>query len=245
MKILITGASSEITRAIRERREAVFNDQVLLTTSKLPFVETPGILPFSFENPKAGEDRLNEVFKSGVDALVLNAFSRLDQLKRIHEWDDNATQTYLRTNIEGNLALIRLALPHFIARKSGRIILISSLSVETGTSLYGPYCMAKGALEALIKNISTDYASDGVLSNIIQLGIIRTERNARLWRRSKYEELLTTLIPQASAGTPAQVACALDSFLSEHSYITGSTLKVAGGFPSIQSNKLLKEWMRS
>lgn len=234
MKILVTGESSEISQAIRERRTAL-GDGVILVSSK----------DFAFENPQASESHLKKIFAGGVDAVVLNAFARLDSLLPLHEWTHEDAVKYLRLNIEANLWLVQFALPYFLKQKHGRFILISSISTEVGTSRYGPYVMAKAALEGLMRNLATEYSKQGILSNIVQLGMIQTRRNSALWRRSQYVSLLETMVPAGAAGTPAQVAASLDSLLAEECYITGSTLRVGGGLPAIQSADLLKAWIRT
>jgi 3-oxoacyl-[acyl-carrier protein] reductase len=233
MKILVTGESSEISQAIKARRTGM-GDGVVIVSSK----------EFAFENPAAAESHLKKIFAGGIDAVVLNAFARLDELKPIHEWSFEDVTRYLRLNIEANLWLVQFALPYFLKQKSGRFILISSLSADLGTSRYGPYVMAKAALEGLMKNLATDYSKNGILSNIVQLGMIQTRRNSALWRRSQYVSLLETMLPSGAAGTPAQVAASLDSLLADECYITGSTLRVGGGLPSVQSADLLKAWIK-
>lgn len=234
MKILVTGESSEISQAIKARRTGM-GDGVILVSSK----------DFPFENPASAESVLKKHFAQGIDAVVLNAFARLDELKPIHEWSFHDATHFIRLNVEANLWLVQFALPYFLKQKSGRFILISSLSAELGTSRYGPYVMAKAALEGLMKNLATDYSKNGILSNIVQLGMIQTRRNDRLWRRSQYSSLLETMLPAGAAGTPDQVAASLDSLLTEECYITGSTLRVAGGLPAVQSADLLKAWIKT
>jgi 3-oxoacyl-[acyl-carrier protein] reductase len=233
MRILVTGDSSEIAKAIETRRKQM-GDEVILTSSR----------DFSFEHPAEAEAYFKKHFEAGVDAVVLNAFARLGDLKRIHEWNFQEATDFIRLNVEANLWLVQFALPYFQKQKSGRFILISSLSTDLGTSRYGPYVMAKAALEALMRNLATDYSKEGILSNTVQLGMIQTRRNDRLWRRSKYLSLLETLLPAGKAGTPDEVAASLDSFLAKDCYITGSTLQVSGGLPAVQSADLLKAWIK-
>lgn len=249
MKILITGGGSEIGAAIADRQAAMGNEILVTATSekslqqaidrlKSEGVQAKGFV-FRLEDPRASEKELESAAKSGIDGIVLNAFERVPALKRFHEIPWEKSSAYLRSNIEGNAWLVHKLLPSMIDRRMGRIVLISSLTAQVGTSFYGTYCMAKRALEGMILNLATDYGEFGIRSNILRPGIIATERNERFWKRSSYQERIQEIIPAQTIGKPVDIAVAMDPFLAKDCYCNGSALDVTGGLPSMRSKALL------
>ncbi|TAL57977.1 MAG: SDR family oxidoreductase, partial [Legionella sp.] len=236
MRLLITGGSSDIAQAIAKRRLQM-GDQVIITCSNQDsLAKTLALyqqqqmivrgLVYDFNNPAACEDELNVLLQEPLDALILNAFTRVTQLRKLHAISYKNLQTYLHTNLDGNVWLLHRLLPHFLANEFGRLILISSLSAVTGTSRYGAYCAIKAALEGLFYNLAVDYSADNILANVLRVGLIKTSRTEQFWKNPAYQEKMAKIIPQGVMGEPSQVAEALDPLLSPTSFITGTVLTV-------------------
>ena len=85
----------------------------------------------------------------------------------------------------GPLRLTRLVLPHMIARRSGRIAVVSSVAGKVGVPLRTGYCAAKhacvGYFEALRAEVETGY-SVGV--TVILPGSVKTPLPSRRWTRA-------------------------------------------------------------
>lgn len=241
MKILITGGSSEIAMAIARGR-AEQGNKITVTASSAESLErtleayekakikTKGLV-FDLENPSGSFD--------GFDALVLNAASRTVKLRKFTDWSEAEGAKYLRTNIDGNLWLLRHVIPGMQKRKFGRVVFISSLSAVQGTSRFAYYCAVKSALEGLFLNLAVDYGEENIYFNIVRPGIIATERTKRFWKRSHYLEKTKEIIPAGALGKPEQVAEALAPLLSPTSYMNGSVLTVSGGLPLLRSAGIL------
>lgn len=249
MRILITGGSSEIGQAIVKRR-LEGGDQVFITTSsqesldktKQEFADQglsiDGFV-FDLNEPSKCSSELQKVLASGLDALILNAATRQPKLRLFHEMKEEDFSSFFSANTLGQIWLLRAVLPKMLEQKSGRLILISSLIAQSGSSRYSAYAAAKGAMESLFLNLAVDYGSEGVLSSIIRPGIIATSRNRRYMKIPGYVEKLSSMIPQGKIGQPQQIAEALDPFLSANSYLNGSILEVSGGFPKFRSDGAL------
>jgi len=249
MKVLITGGSSDIAIAIAQRRLQA-GDEVVITCStdeslqktlthyQQQNYQVSGFV-YNFSDPKACEQELEAQLQNPFDAIIFNAFTRVSYLRKIHAIPYQALHDYIDTNLQGNLWLIHRLLPSLLANKSGRLVLVSSLSAITGTSRYGAYCATKAALEALFLNLAVDYSADNILSNILRVGLIKTTRTEQFWKNPTYQEKMAKVIPQGMMGEPAQVAEAMDPLLSKTSFITGSVITVSGGLPLMRSEGLL------
>lgn len=248
MNILITGGSSEIAQAIAKKRISQ-GDQITITcSSEKSLADTLKIyhennLPvkgivYHFNHPEKSASCIDNIPKP-IDAVILNAFTRVHKLLKLHELKYESVRDYIDSNLHGNIWLIHYLLSRMLENKFGRLIFLSSLASITGTSRYGAYCTAKAAMEGLFLNLAVEYSSCNILSNIIRIGIIKTQRNKRFWQRSSYQEKMSKIIPQGLIGEPAQVAEVIDPLLSPTSFVTGSVVTVSGGLPLLTSEGFL------
>lgn len=249
MRILITGGSSEIAQAIARSRLAR-GDEILVTASSeeslkdtMKAYKELGLdvtgLEYSLSEPERCAESVELAMKGGIDALVLNAATRSVKLRRFHEWDERDGTEYMRSNIDGNVWLLRKLLPSMMERHFGRVVFISSLSVVQGTSRFPYYCLSKSAIEGLFLNLAVDYGEFNVYFNIVRPGIIATERTKRFWKRSHYLEKVKNIIPAMRLGAAAQVAEAVDPLLSSTGFMNGSVVTVSGGLPLMRSAGIL------
>ena len=249
MNIVITGGSSDIAQAIAKRRIEA-GDKIIITCSSeqslhqtLEHYQQQKMLVkgfvYNFSAPEACEQDLETLLQEPIDGLVLNAFTRVSQLRKLHALPYNTIRTYIDNNLHGNIWLIHRLLPTMLTHKFGRLILISSLSSITGTSRYGAYCTTKAALEGLFFNLAVDYSANNILSNVLRVGLIKTSRTEQFWKKPIYQEKMTQIIPQGTMGEPSQVAEAMDPLLSKTSFMTGSVVTVSGGLPLMRSEGLL------
>lgn len=249
MNVLITGGSSDIAQAIARRRLNLGNKVIITCSNEKSLNQTLELYEqqkmnvtgfvYHFSEPQASEKDLEALLQEPLDALVLNAFTRVSHLRKLHAIPYKTLHNYIDTNLSGNIWLIHRLLPTLLANNFGRLLLISSLSSITGTSRYGAYCATKAALEGLFLNLAVDYSANNILSNILRAGVIKTSRTKQFWQNPSYQEKMDKIIPQGSMGLPDQIAEATDPLLSSTSYITGSVITVSGGLPLMRSEGLL------
>ncbi len=127
------------------------------------------------------------------------------------------------------------------AQGGGRIVNIASRVGRQPDPLFAPYAAAKAALINFTKSLANAFSKDGILSNCIVPGLIRTEAveeaaraSAAATGRTVEEVLAETLrrrpIPAGRMGEPADVAGLVVFLASPHaSWITGGTFSVDGG----------------
>lgn len=83
-------------------------------------------------------------------------------------------------NYYGALRLAKCVLPYMKKQKSGKIAFTSSGVGVTGFIEISPYASTKGALEALAKCLSLEYAQDGISFHIIHPPLTRTKSSSPL-----------------------------------------------------------------
>jgi glucose 1-dehydrogenase len=116
------------------------------------------------------------------------------------------------------------------ARRPGKVINISSVHEELPFPHFTPYCMAKGGLKMMMRNLAVELGSCGVTVNNIAPGAIETPINRQMLSDPELVKTVTKNIPLGRIGKPEDVA-ALAAFLasSDADYVTGSTFYVDGG----------------
>lgn len=167
-----------------------------------------------------------------IDILVNNAalYATLPTLKvtaiDVALWDQ-----VMAVNIRGPFLMVKHVAPHMIARKSGKIINVSSSTVARGIPEFSHYVTSKGAVTAFTRAISRELGEHGICVNTLAPGFtlsdtglsntlhVEKSRAAAVQRRAikrdEYpEDLLGTLIFLAS---------------SDSDFMTGQVLAIDGG----------------
>ncbi len=116
------------------------------------------------------------------------------------------------------------------AGKPGRIINISSVHEDMAFPHFASYCMSKGGMRMMTRDLCVELAPLGILINNVAPGAIQTPINASLMQNKPELDALLRNIPLGRMGTIDDVA-GLVAFLAgdEAGYMTGSTYVVDGG----------------
>jgi glucose 1-dehydrogenase len=114
--------------------------------------------------------------------------------------------------------------------RPGRVINISSVHEELPFPNFTPYCMSKGGLKMMMRNLAIELGPFGITVNNIAPGAIATPINKKLLSDPKLMEPLLNNIPMRRIGQPDDVGH-VAAFLAsdEAAYITGATIVVDGG----------------
>jgi 3-oxoacyl-[acyl-carrier protein] reductase len=162
----------------------------------------------------------------GLDILVNNAGITRDTLVlRMQSEDWHAV---LDTNLTGTVRCCRLALPHLLASKAGRIINIVSIAGLAGSAGQANYSAAKAGVIGLTAGLARELAPNGTTVNAVAPGAIDAGIVAGMPESAR--QRLVEAIPMGRMGTAEEVA-ALVVFLAsvEAGYITGQTIAIDGG----------------
>ena len=161
------------------------------------------------------------------DILVNNAgvaWQKLFTDVTAAEWD-----AMFGVCVKGAFHCCQAVLPHMIRQKWGRIINVSSMWGQVGTSCEAPYSAAKAALIGLTKALAKEEGPSGITVNCVAPGVIDTEMMAAFSAGDK--AVLAEETPLGRLGTPEDVAAAIAFLASEAgSFFTGQVLCPNGGF---------------
>ena len=164
-----------------------------------------------------------------IDVLVNNAGINLK--KEALSVTDREFDDIVRTNQSAVFSLTREVGKFMVRRRSGNIVMISSMAAHYGIPRVIAYTAAKSAVEGMTRALAVEWAPFGVRVNCVAPGFIATpmssnaldddhERKARVLSRT----------PMGRLGEPSDVAGAVVFLASAGSrYITGVVLPVDGG----------------
>jgi NAD(P)-dependent dehydrogenase (short-subunit alcohol dehydrogenase family) len=113
----------------------------------------------------------------GLDILVANAGYGL--VGAVEEASLEEIRAQFEVNVFAPIAAIQAALPHFRARRAGRIICITSVSGVAAWAGTGIYCGSKHALEGVIQTLAQEVAEFGIKVTNVEPGGMRTDYAGR------------------------------------------------------------------
>jgi 3-oxoacyl-[acyl-carrier protein] reductase len=161
-----------------------------------------------------------------LDILVCNA--GVSHVGLLSDMTDAQWQRLFGVNVDGVFHCCRAVIPHFVHRKQGRIVTISSMWGQVGASCEAAYSASKAAVIGLTRALAKELGPSGIPVNCVAPGVIDTDMN-----RALTEEDLAALreeTPLERIGTAEQVAEAVWFLCSKQSdFITGQVLGVNGG----------------
>ena len=232
--VLITGASRGIGAATARRFAAggykvVVNyhrskDQAEALAAEIGGVAIQADVADPVEVQKMVDNVLEKFCQ--LDILVCNA--GIAQQKLFGDLTDADWRRMFAVNVDGTFHAIRAALPHFIHRKAGRIVTMSSMWGQTGGSCEVAYSASKAAVIGLTRALAKELGPSGITVNCVAPGVIATEMNADL-----DEEAMAALAEETPLGTigrPEDVAEAVWYLASDGArFVTGQVLAPNGG----------------
>jgi len=161
-----------------------------------------------------------------LDILVCNA--AVSHTGLLSDIDENQWRRIFAVNVDGVYHCCRSVLPHFIHRKSGRIVTVASMWGQTGASCEVAYSAAKGAVIAFTKALAKELGPSNIRVNCVSPGVIDTEMNAHLTPADM--AALAEESPLGRIGTPEEAAEVIAFLASEgSSYLTGQVVCPNGG----------------
>ena len=167
----------------------------------------------------------------GLDILVNNAGRFLG--KDILETTDEEWDTLMTVNVRGMFVHARAALPQLFRRESPVIVNMASISGLVGIAQQGAYCVTKGAVVQLTRQMAVEYASRGVRVNAVAPGAIETTFFLGALPPDPTEALaeIGASHPLGRNGQPGEVAEMVAFVASDRTkYMTGSIVSVDGGY---------------
>ncbi|RZJ72939.1 SDR family oxidoreductase [Flavobacterium sp.] len=161
--ILITGASSGLGKAVAEY--LFHKGHNVFGTSRNPekVLNSPfPLLALDLNKPETIKRCVDKVvgIAGSIDVLVNNAGVGI--LGPLEEIPTDEIRSHFETNLFGPIEVMKAAIPHMRAQKSGHIINITSIAGYTGLPFRGAYSASKGALELLTEAIRMEVKGFGI-----------------------------------------------------------------------------------
>ena len=182
----------------------------------------------SLEQVNALVERAYTSFGS-CDILVNNAGME----KKAMLWDvtEEDYEKVMSVNLKGPFFLTQaFARKLRDAKKPGSVINISSVHEDMAFPGFASYCMSKGAMRMMTRDLCVELGPLGIRINNVAPGAVKTPINQHLMANAEEMAALKSNIPLGYMGSVEQIS-SLVAFLAsdEASYITGATLTIDGG----------------
>lgn len=237
---LVTGASSGIGLAIAQglAREGV---RVMLSARRAGPLEA-AVESIRLEGGEAdshaadvsGLDAIDELLGAvrmrfgDPDILVVNAGGPPPGIPSALEESD--WERGFELTLMSAVRLSRAALPAMRAKRWGRIVNVTSLSVREPIPTLTLSNAYRAAVTGFARTLATEVAVDGVTVNNVAPGYTATDRLEEVVSTPEARQRLIQSIPAKRFGTPDEIA-AVATFLASGpaAYITGQTLLADGG----------------
>jgi 3-oxoacyl-[acyl-carrier protein] reductase len=165
-----------------------------------------------------------------LDILVANAGiwnaedAPIDKMSE-RQWDE-----MLAANLKSVYGVVRYAVPHMKAQKSGRIIAVSSTAGQRGEAFHTHYAASKGAIISFVKGLATELAPHGILVNCVAPGWVDTEMSKPVLKTKAGWKFAVSAIPMGRPGTAEEIAGPIVFLASElATFVQGEILNVNGG----------------
>jgi 3-oxoacyl-[acyl-carrier protein] reductase len=172
-----------------------------------------------------------------IDVLVNNAAAPHGADRRlVWEVPEEAWDLVLDVNLKGTFLMSRAVIPHMLARKSGRIINMASVSGKRGTPRRGAYTASKFGVIGLTQVLAQELGAHGITANAICPGSVDTSRRESTSRRERALAAqqpgapVLSVPPTGRVARPDDIARLALFFASSASdHITGQAWNVDGG----------------
>ncbi len=205
--VMVTGASSGIGRAAAVEIARAGGTVLLVARTASGLEDTAReiksshglaeVFPADLSTERSIDELLERVLAEHptIDVLVNNAGRSIRRslalsYERFHDFERT-----MQLNYFGPVKLILGLLPGMRARRSGQIVNVSTLGVQTNAPRFSAYIASKAALDAFTRVAAAECADDGVQFTTIHMPLVRTAMSAP----TKLYDRFPALTPEQAA----------------------------------------------
>jgi len=175
---------------------------------------------------------------SKIDVLIVNA--GVVRVGPIETFPDEDYDLLINVNMKGTHYTCKYAIPYFKKQKSGSIITLTSVAAHIGQPNHANYCSTKAGVLGYTRALALDMAPYNVRVNSVSPGstdtpmlqgdcMIEAKQRGVPYDVVKKEREKEGVIPHWA--DPTEIAtCILFLATDDASYMTGSDLRVDGGW---------------
>jgi 3-oxoacyl-[acyl-carrier protein] reductase len=167
-----------------------------------------------------------------LDILVTCAGIIRDNM--LFKMSDEDWDAVIDTHLKGTFLAARAAQAHMVQQKSGKVVLVSSVSA-LGNRGQTNYSTAKAGLQGMTKTLAIELGPFNVNVNCVAPGFIATDMTRQTAERmgvdfEQFKEAVAKETPLRRVGVPEDVAGTIAFLCSEDAgYVSGQVVYVAGG----------------
>ncbi|MCD2114375.1 3-oxoacyl-ACP reductase FabG [Rhodococcus sp. PAE-6] len=161
-----------------------------------------------------------------VEGLVANAGINDDTL--LMRMNTENFSRVVDTNLTGVFRVVQRSTRNMLKARSGRIVIIGSVSGLSGSAGQVNYAAAKAGVVGIARSVARELGSRSITCNVLAPGFTETDMTDALGEKNI--ELAKQHIPLGRFGKPEEIAAtAAFLFSPGAAYITGSVINVDGG----------------
>jgi len=237
--IWITGASSGIGEALTK---AFYHEGArLIISSRRPEVlkevkqsldvnsEHIHILPLDLTQTDEHEEKVKEAVQvfGHIDMLVNNG--GISQRSGAVETKLTVVRQLMEVNFFGTVSLTKALLPTMMQRKSGHVVVISSVLGKFSTHSRSTYAASKHALHGWFEALRQEVMDDNIAISMVCPGFVRTNvaKNSLTANGSKHDKMSDAHAKAMSADEFAQKLLPKLAAKKEEIFITGAKERLA------------------
>lgn len=210
--VVITGRNLDRGRAVAEKIRAAGGDVVFVPADITIEQDVIGLI----EQALAAYGR--------IDILVNNAGKMI--AKPLAETTLEDFDSFVDLDARSYFQVMKLVIPLMERQGGGAVLNVTSLSAINPMPVHAVYGFAKAGITQMTRCIAQEYAHRGVRVNSLLSGLVRTPMVAD----DPNFDAVESTVPMGRASEPIEQAYAALFLVSdEASYMTGSSVVVAGG----------------
>ena len=234
--ILVTGASQGIGREIAISASKLGATVTIVGRNVEKLQETISLLSGNGHKMQAVDlsnaTDIDELISQSLpyDGVIFNA--GIVEYLPVKFLNESKIDAVFSVNFDSNVVLSQKLIKKKLLNKKASLVFISSISSKLGVGGTAMYAASKAALISFSKVLATELAPQGIRSNSICPGIVKTAMTEQASDAASEEELKKAELEYPLGyGEPSDVAGLVMYLLSDMSkWMTGSDLIIDGGF---------------